>query len=124
MTKGNSEQTTGHAARNVASPSSGLDRVREAAERDRNMRFTTLFHHINPELLEKAYYKLNQKAAVGVDGVTWKEYGHGLTEKLEDLHTRLHSGRYHAIPSKRIWLEKPDGRKRSNTALRTSACCG
>ncbi len=37
---------------------------------------------------------------------------HGLTEKLEDLHTRLHSGRYHATPSKRIWLEKPDGRKR------------
>jgi group II intron reverse transcriptase/maturase len=69
-------------------------------------------HHISEDLLAKAYGALKRNAASGVDGETWQEYGERLRERIADLHERVHSGRYRAKPSKRIWLPKPDGRKR------------
>ena len=89
-----------------------LDRIREAAERDKNLRFTSLMHHITEDLLRSAYITLNRSAAAGVDDVTWREYGKKLKEHLPALHERVQSGKYRAMPSKRIWIPKPDGRKR------------
>ena len=90
----------------------GLDRIREAAARDRNLRFTNLMHHLTAELLREAYDALKHNAAAGVDDVTWQEYGEGLESRITDLHDRVQSGRYRAKPSKRVWLLKPDGRHR------------
>ena len=90
----------------------GLDRIREAATRDGNLRFTNLMHHLTAELLREAYYALKRNAAAGVDDVTWQEYGEGLEGRITDLHDRVQSGRYRAKPSKRVWLPKPDGRER------------
>lgn len=90
----------------------GLDRIREAAARDRNLRFTNLMHHLTAERLREAYYALKRNAAAGVDDVTWQEYGEGLESRIMDLHDRVQSGRYRAKPSKRVWLPKPDGRQR------------
>ena len=90
----------------------GLDRIREAAARDRNLRFTSLMHHITEEMLREAYHALKRDAAAGVDDVTWQEYGEGVEGRITDLHTRVQSGRFRAKPSKRGWLPKPDGRKR------------
>jgi RNA-directed DNA polymerase len=90
----------------------GLDRIREAAERDRNLRFTNLMHHLTAELLRESYGALKHNAAAGVDDVTWQEYGEGLESRIMDLHDRVQSGRYRAKPSKRVWLPKPDGRQR------------
>jgi group II intron reverse transcriptase/maturase len=53
-----------------------------------------------------------KRAAAGVDGVTWEEYGRTLEERLADLHGRIHRGAYHAQPSRRVWIPKPDGRQR------------
>jgi len=90
----------------------GLDRIREAATRDGNLRFTNLMHHLTAELLREAYEALKRNAAAGVDDVTWQEYGEGLEGRITDLHDRVQSGRYRAKPSKRVWLPKPDGRQR------------
>jgi RNA-directed DNA polymerase len=90
----------------------GLDRIREAAARDRNLRFTNLMHHITAELLQDGYYALKRNAAAGVDDVTWHEYGERLESRLTELHDRVQSGRYRAKPSKRVWIPKPDGRER------------
>jgi len=90
----------------------GLDRIREAAARDRNLRFTSLMHHITEELLRDAYGALKRDAASGVDDVTWHEYGEGLENRITDLHDRVQSGRFRAKPSKRVWIPKPDGRQR------------
>ena len=67
---------------------SGLERVRDAAIRDSQIQFTSLFHHITVDLLRESYRKLNPKAAPGVDDVTWAEYGNGLEGRLADLHDR------------------------------------
>jgi group II intron reverse transcriptase/maturase len=91
----------------------GLDRVREAARRDKTLRFNNLLHHITPSLLNLAFHELNKNAASGVDKVTWRSYNSlDLTEKLSDLHDRVQNGRYKPRPSKRIWIEKDDGKQR------------
>jgi group II intron reverse transcriptase/maturase len=76
------------------------------------MRFTALLHHISVDLLRNSYYNLKKGAAAGVDGMTWQEYGGNLEERLADLHGRIHSGGYHAKPSRRVWIPKADGRQR------------
>lgn len=90
----------------------GILRVREAARKDRTLRFNNLMHHITVELLESSYQKMNPKAAPGVDKVTWEAYGQGLGERLKELHEQVQGGRYRAQPSKRLYIPKADGRKR------------
>jgi RNA-directed DNA polymerase len=90
----------------------GLARVREAAKKDKKLQFTALLHHVNIDLLRDSYRGLKKQAAPGVDEVTWKEYGENLEARLADLHGRIHRGAYHAKPSRRVWIPKPDGRQR------------
>lgn len=94
------------------SVSPGLDRLRQRAREDRNEKFTALLHHIDEELLLKAYHWLKRDAAAGVDGVTWQAYGVDLQVKLADLYGRVHRGAYRAQPSRRRMIPKPDGRER------------
>ena len=91
---------------------SGLDRVREVARRDKEARFTALLHHVDLGRLWAAYVAINPKAAPGVDRVTWEAYGQDLRANLEDLLRRVHSGAYRASPSRRVYIPKPDGRQR------------
>ncbi len=92
--------------------SSGLHGVREAARNSRQFKFTALLHHISVELLTASFYQLKKTAAVGIDGVTWHEYEQGLEDRLVDLHGRIHRGAFRATPSKRVYIEKADGRQR------------
>lgn len=111
-TKGNTgEHTTPRTQSRISVPDA-LDRVREAARRDRKMRFTALLHHVTTDRLRTAYQALERQAASGVDGVTWKQYGEDLEDRLRDLHARLHRGAYRAKPSRRVYIPKPDGRQR------------
>ena len=84
-------------------------RIRQTATRTPKEKLTALLHHITTETLEAAYFSLKKNAASGVDGVTWHEYGNGLAERLLDLHDRVHSGAYRALPSRRVEIPKPDG---------------
>jgi retron-type reverse transcriptase len=87
-------------------------RVRQAAENNGQERFTALLHHVTESLLTDAYQELNPKASAGVDQVTWAVYGEQLRQNITDLHARVHTGRYKAQPSRRVWIPKPDGRQR------------
>jgi RNA-directed DNA polymerase len=89
-----------------------LQGVRDAARKDGKLKFTALLHHADVEALRRSFYQLKKTAAVGIDGVTWQDYEQGLEEKLKDLHGRIHRGSYRAKPSRRIYIPKPDGRKR------------
>jgi RNA-directed DNA polymerase len=91
--------------------STDLARVRAKA-RDRTVRFTALLHHVTVERLEAAYRALSPRAAAGVDGVTWHEYGQALQGNLEVLHGRVQGGAFRATPVRRVWIPKPDGRLR------------
>ena len=91
---------------------SGLDRVRQVARRDKDARCTALLHHVDLDRLRAVYVAINPKAATGVDQVTWGAYGQELEANLEDLHQRVHSGRYRATPTRRAYIPKADGRMR------------
>src|ERR1700736_6991595 len=92
---------------------SALERVRQAASKDKEIRFTALLHHIyHPETLRKAYFSLKKEAAPGVDGETWRHYGETLEDNLQDLSHRLKRGAYRAKPVRRAYIDKSDGRKR------------
>src|SRR5277367_848233 len=92
--------------------SRGLQGVREAAQRDKGLRFTTLLHHVNEKLLLDSFYQLKKEAAPGVDRVTWGEYEQGVEDRIKELHDRVHRGAYRAQPSRRVYIPKPDGRRR------------
>ena len=106
-----SKTRPGHSA-GIGAPSA-LERVRQAAERDRKERFTALLHHVyDIEHLRAAYFALKRDAAPGVDGETWQHYGEALEENLQDLSGRLKRGAYRAKPVRRAYIPKADGRQR------------
>src|SRR5260370_23887309 len=90
----------------------GLAGVRKAARENKEMKFTALLHHLTVDLLRESFYSLKRKAAPGVDGVTWQEYETGLEDRLVDLHGRVHRGAYRALPSRRVYIKKEEGRQR------------
>jgi group II intron reverse transcriptase/maturase len=110
--EGNAGQQSTCRAQDRASVSQALERIRQAARQRKKEKFTALFHHLTIDLLEDAFNDLKEDAAAGVDGVTWKEYDANLERNLEDLHARLHRGAYRALPSRRVYIPKPDGRQR------------
>jgi len=90
-----------------------LERVRRAAAKDKGMRFTAIFHHVcNPDMLREAFHCLQRDAAAGVDGQTWEQYGQDLEANLQDLSARLRNGAYRAMPVRRAFIPKSDGRLR------------
>jgi RNA-directed DNA polymerase len=112
-TEGNSMQRNRDRAQHRASLQQALDRIRQAARKDRKQRFTTLWHHVyNINRLREAYFGLKHNSAPGVDGKTWQCYGENLEENLLDLSERLRRGAYRAKPVQRIYIPKPDGRQR------------
>lgn len=92
--------------------SRGSHGVREAARQSRDLKFTALLHHVNEELLTWSFYQLKKHAAIGVDPMTWHEFEADLGHRITDLHGRIHRGAFRALPSKRVYIPKPDGRKR------------
>ena len=92
---------------------SALERVRQAAKKDRKMRFTALLHHVyDRDTLREAYFRLKKEAAPGVDGQTWRQYGEALEEHLQDLAERLKRGAYRAKPVRRVYIAKDGGGQR------------
>jgi len=110
--KGVTEETK-RRAQNRGGLQQDLDRVHEAARRDRELRFTTLWHHVyNVERLDAAFEDLKKSAAPGVDGETWQSYSRDLKANLRDLSERLKRGAYRARPVLRVYIPKADGRQR------------
>lgn len=111
-TEGNAHQQSMHRTQCRVRVSQALGRVRQAARVRKKERFTALLHHISIDLLRLSFYALKRSAAPGVDGVRWKDYEAALESNLRGLHDRVHRGAYRALPSRRKYIPKPDGRQR------------
>ena len=113
LAEGNLQQQNTIRTQSRGSVHSALERVRQAARKDKESKFTALFHYVyDLEMLEWAYWKLKKEAAPGVDGETWQHYGESLGENLLDLSHRLQRGAYRAKPVRRTYIPKADGRQR------------
>ncbi len=94
------------------SVSQAQDRIREAVNRNNKERLTALLHHVDIDCLRWAFFSLKKRAAPGVDEVTWDQYAEQLEDNLVGLHARVHAGTYRALPSRRRYIPKADGRQR------------
>jgi RNA-directed DNA polymerase len=107
LAKGNSPERNAFRTQGREDAPSALERVRQAATRDKKQRFTALFHHIyDVERLRAAYLATKRDAAAGVDGETWEHYGEDLEANLQDLSQRLKRGAYRARPVRRVYIPK------------------
>jgi len=111
-TKGNADQQSTRQAQDWESVSQALARIRQAAKLRKKERFTSLLHHVSVDLLRLSFFALKKDAAPGVDGLAWRDYETSLEGNLEDLHDRVHRGAYRALPSRRQYIPKADGRQR------------
>jgi RNA-directed DNA polymerase len=110
--EGNTEGQHMRRTQSRESVSQGLDRVRKAAQLKKKERFTALLHSVTVDRLRDAFSSLKREAAPGVDGATWQSYKQNLEANLVGLHEQVHRGTYRALPSRRRYIPKPDGRQR------------
>ena len=82
------------------------------AGKQKQYRFQNLYGMLNKHFLTESFFKLNKKAASGVDGVTYEKYKENLDANLCDLVERLKSRRYRAKLVKRKYIPKGGGKQR------------
>jgi RNA-directed DNA polymerase len=107
LAKGKTPERNMSRTQGRSSMSSALERIRQAARRDKRQRFTALLHHgYAVESLRAAYLGLKREAAAGIDGETWRHYGEELERNLLDLSERLKRGAYRVQPVRRAYIAK------------------
>jgi RNA-directed DNA polymerase len=111
-TKGNAELQSTVRTQSRAAVSQAQDRIREAVKRNRKERLTALLHHLSVDVLRGGFLSLKRAAAAGIDAVSWDAYAQNLEDNLQDLRRRVHSGAYRALPSRRVYIPKADGKLR------------
>jgi len=93
-------------------PPPNLARVNAVAHRADQTQFTALLHHVDRVALERAFWRQKRQASAGVDGITVEMYEMDLETNLQDLHARIHTGRYRPQPVRRVYIPKADGGQR------------
>lgn len=74
--------------------------------------FQNVFHLLKAELFEVAFHRLDERKAVGVDGVSKASYARNLEANLLDLEGRVQRGAYKPLPARQKLIPKSDGRFR------------
>ena len=124
LAKGNSPDSHGGRTQGRVVAPDGIERVRQAAKRDRKQRFTALLHHVyDIDRVRTAYFALRRDAAAGIDGETWRHYGEALEANLQDLAARVKRGAFRASPVRRVYIPKADGRQRPLGIPTVTAYC-
>ncbi|MEI6756149.1 MAG: group II intron reverse transcriptase/maturase, partial [bacterium] len=68
--------------------------------------FHSLMHHINEGSLRRCFDKLDGKKALGVDGISKKDYGENLQANLEDLMARMKRMAYRPQAVRQVLIPK------------------
>jgi len=82
------------------------------AQRDPNFQFSSLAHLLDVEYLRGCYHSLNKNKAVGIDKVSWENYGQNLDENLSALVMRLKKKKFKPLPARRVYIPKNEKEKR------------
>lgn len=84
-----------------------LNQIAKRANQDKQLKFTSLIHHVNEANLEECYKELKRNKACGIDGETVENYGRNLKEKLSQLVETIKTKQYRPKPVKRVYIPKP-----------------
>jgi RNA-directed DNA polymerase len=110
-TKGNVDLQSTVRTQSRDAVSQAQNRIREAVNRNRTEKLTALLHHVTVDVLRGGFLSLKRAASAGVDAVTWDAYAEELEGNLQDLHRRVHTGAYRALPSRRVYIPKANGKQ-------------
>src|SRR3990167_7829181 len=83
-----------------------LNLITEKARRDKQLKFTSLIHHINEDNLVKCFSELKKYKASGIDGVTVEEYERDLERNVFNLVEKLKTKSYRPKPARRVYIPK------------------
>ncbi|VAW76100.1 Retron-type RNA-directed DNA polymerase [hydrothermal vent metagenome] len=86
-----------------------LSSISFCAQGNTIFQFMSLAHHLNVEFLKDCYYHLDRNKAVGIDNVSWQEYGQELENNVTTLVLKLKRKTYKPQPSKRVYIPKGNG---------------
>ena len=74
--------------------------------------FNNLFCHFNMDNLRQGFHAQDGSKAVGIDGITKRQYGGNLDGNLTDLLKRLHDGTYRPLPKRGTEIPTANGQMR------------
>ena len=77
------------------------------ARADKKLKFNSLIHHLNEELLCRLAFELKADKATGIDHVSVPEYFGNLKENVEGLVVRMKAKSYRPKPVRRVYIPKP-----------------
>ena len=92
--------------------STKIARINQIAKERPKEIFTSVYHMIDKELLKECYKELDGNKAIGIDGITKREYGDKLEENLDNIVKRLKNKSYRPNPARRVRIPKANGKKR------------
>lgn len=92
--------------------STKLERIADKSAHTKRPEFTSLYHHINEEMLRACHKELDGNKAVGIDGQSKTEYEEKLDENIADLVGRLKRKAYHPQAVLRVNIPKSNGKTR------------
>src|SRR5205085_5357118 len=92
-------------------------KLNQKAKQEPKFRFYVLYDRIyRRDVIEAAYRRVRaNKGAPGIDGVSFEDVENsttGIRGFLEEIHEALRTKMYKPQPVRRVWIPKPDGRKR------------
>jgi len=88
-------------------------KLRLLAQEAPSLVFKNIFHLLKTELLEAAFHRLDERKAVGIDGVSKEGYARELKANLKDLESRVQRGAYKPKAAKQLLIPKANGKMRS-----------
>lgn len=77
------------------------------AKADKALKFTSLAHHLNKDLLCSIFGELKRNKACGIDNVTLENYESNLHGNIEELVLKMKEQTYRPKPVKRVYIPKP-----------------
>ncbi len=103
-------KNTGRATVPAENVKTRLGQIRYLSRQQPKLRFTSLYHYLNEEMLRDCFDSVRANRAAGVDEQCKEDYGKDLTNKISDLTKRLKDGSYRAKAVRRVLIPKASGR--------------
>lgn len=90
-----------------------LARISQLSKENPDMKFNSIGHLINAEMLKACHHKMDGSKAVGVDGTKKADFEENLEENIDKIITRLRNKSYKPKPARRVEIPKENGKTRS-----------
>lgn len=89
-----------------------LMRLKLLAKEAPDMCFNNVQHILDEKLLETAFHRLDERKAVGLDGISKARYARNLKGNLMDLKDRIRRHAYKPLLAKQVLIPKANGKTR------------